>query len=84
MCPPQVKACHNVQVTLASRYGDEFTHAYSVQLGYDSNQVSYIFLDKGADESRAQFTTPGILNCQEYRTFWVNWLEGFVSFGSGS
>ena len=40
-------------------------------------------VQEGSSENDASTETPGVLSCNEYRTFWISWLNSYLRVGKG-
>ncbi|KAI0235762.1 hypothetical protein LSAT2_013711 [Lamellibrachia satsuma] len=78
----QVLACHDVTVALSAVPGVTDRQTYEVLIGGAQNNLSEIRThDSG--QPAAQNTTPGLLDCDEYRPFWIMWEDGDIVVGRG-
>lgn len=71
-----LKSCKNAQIGLVYIPGIHL--GYQIIIG-DGNSVSYI-LKEGTRVAETQ--TPGILDCNERRFFWVRWENGHFEVGA--
>ena len=56
---------------------------YEVVIGAVDNTKSQIFRprDLGRNQPLAESQTPGILNCHDFRKFWISWQEDEILVG---
>ena len=77
----QVQACHDAHVLL-SNSPENVDNVYEIALGIKNNTESVIRRGfQGGNEVTAQ--TPGILHCDELRTFWIRWSADVIEVGYG-
>ena len=69
----QVKACSDAHIILSPEVG-KTEEVYEIALGIKDNVNSVIRNAKGTNH--VTVLTQGILSCDEYRTFWVQWVNG--------
>ncbi len=72
----RVQACQNVELRLAETIGSS---DIQITIGAQ-NAISYITYG----EHVIREDTPNILNCDEYRTFYVRWTGSTIGVGTGS
>ena len=77
----QVMACNDAHVVLMDIPG-EGTKAYQVIIGGWKNTRSVI-RDRFMGDIRVDVKTPGILSCNESRSFWLTWHNGNFRVGTG-
>ena len=75
-----VLACHRAHVYLST--GDVNSPLYNIAIGDDKNRQSTI-RDKNNSPVLVA-NTPGILDCQEERDFWLSWTDQTIRVGEGS
>src|SRR6218665_723540 len=73
-----VMACHDVHVNLSPREGEVY---YEAVLGGWNNTMSVIRL---ANVHLQEHQGTGIVNCNEWRLFWISWTEATIRVGKGS
>ena len=78
----RVKACNDAFVALMQTPGNRSSNLYEVVLGGWSNQKSAIRLLKYGVNT-VIVDTPNILNCTQWRRFWVSWKDGVIDVGYG-
>ncbi len=78
----RVKACQNVRVILASVLGNSKYGASKIVIGED-NMKSYFYLNVQEDNPLI-VDTPNILNCNEFRAFFIQWTLNDVHVGYGA
>lgn len=76
-----VKACTDAHVALSEIPGLFTTNTYEIIIGGYGNAESKIRL--GRDTELKSESTPQILNCNDFRYFWVSWAGGVIEMGSG-
>ena len=80
-----VKACNDAHLAMAESEAKPNELAYTIQIGNYKNTKSVIRTSKKpGSENKALALTPNILNCDEFRTFWVSWRNGRIQVGRGS
>ena len=84
----KVRACSEVRLILAE---DPFvssatsTRVHEVVVGGWQNTKSVIYKDTINNETVVETATPRILNCNEFREFWIQWqTDGNISVGEGA
>ena len=75
-----VKTCNDAHFGLMERLGDDL--AYEVVIGGDENTRTAIRRNRQTDEATVE--TPGILDCDVMKPFWVTWLDGYIEVGNGA
>lgn len=82
-----VKACSNAHLRLAAtpEYDVGIHDAFELSVGTLNNSCTELSLVEFRTGSvRQNFTeTPGILDCDDYRDFWISWDNQRVRFGEG-
>ena len=78
-----VQACNDAHVALSSFSNLQNVMTYEVVLSGWSNQRSVIRARKQG-ENLVVAQTPGLLSCNESRTFWVSWTSGIIKVGRGA
>ena len=76
-----VKACTDAHVALSEVPGLFTTKTYEIIIGGYSNAYSKIRLGRDID-LKTEYTQ-NILNCNEFRYFWVSWKDGIIEMGAG-
>ena len=79
----RVKGCMNAYVLLSEYRYDYHLEAYEIVFGVYSNSASEI--RRGLQGPvLAQAATPTIMDCENWRRFWVSWSdEGDITLGTG-
>lgn len=80
-----VRACYNARVVLyTTMHADN--PSYEIVLGAKSNSVTQVFVgaDKEDNTPAAEWSSPDILSCYEYRTFWISWKNGYIEVAKRS
>ena len=82
----KVRCCSDAHVLISTTiHKTDAAHAYEFVFGGGSNH--WLFLRKGSwidgqeFEKSAEF--PGLVNCDELRTFWLSWEGGLLQAGGG-
>lgn len=57
--------------------------SYVIRIGTNGNNETTI-TRTGSDFAEEAFPSVGILNCEEYRDFWVSWTSREVKIGRGT
>ena len=85
----KVRCCNDAHVLMTTTmHHNDTEHAYELVFGGDNNNKVYIRKGSGWNggvpgyERSGQF--PGLMNCDELRTFWASWEGGLVQAGSGA
>lgn len=75
-----VMTCHYAALLLSNTRSGEYK--YEVIIGYDRNRLVVV---RDAD-GRIHHTIdrPDLLNCNEYRKFWITFTTGSIAVGTGS
>ncbi len=76
----RVRACENVQIMLATILGNAHYGASKIIIGED-NMKSYFHPNTGEPISAE---TPNILDCDEFRAFYIRWTAYTVHVGYGA
>ena len=78
----RVRSCYHAMVALTSASGS-IDHMYEVELG--SNYNGGITLNLGrAGPHAITISEPGLLDCHEYRGFWISWADYVIEVGQGT
>ena len=72
-------ACHDIRVSLATEQGIPI---YDVYLGAYDNTMSYIVVSY-TTTNVSYHEESGLLDCDEYRSFWISWRDNEVNVGKG-
>ena len=80
----QIQACSDVHLALARIPGEAAVQSYEVVIGGWQNSKSAIRKFPLESPPSFQMDTPDILDCGEFRQFWVSWLDGDVRVGRGA
>lgn len=75
-----MRACNDAILGLFDYYHTD--KLYEVVIGGSSNQNTWIRSERLGD-SEKRVSTPNILNCDEYRGFWLSWYDGKIAVGQG-
>ena len=84
----KVRCCNDAHVLMATTmHRNDTDHAYEVVFGGGQNQRA--FVRKGSSWTGApgyeEWTDfPGLVDCDELRTFWTSWGDGLLQAGSGA
>lgn len=79
----EVKACHNALIILGGHmHATNGTGVYYVELGLKNDSYSYI-REPATGATLASIHTPGVLNCNYYRSFWIGWFRNSIEVGYG-
>ena len=79
-----VTACSDAYVTVSETLGAlSQSPAYDILIGADGNQATKLMNRTTGDVITSQ-NTSNILNCSDFRSFWVSWANGFIQIGHGS
>ncbi|ELT90394.1 hypothetical protein CAPTEDRAFT_202271 [Capitella teleta] len=78
----QVRACHDVNILLSDKFA-AIGNGYEVALGIRDNQLSAI-RDEQYGPNVAADETEGILDCEDFRAFWLQWSMGRIQVGRGT
>ena len=73
-----VRACHDVHLNLSPVHGERF---YEVVIGGWDNSMSVI---RFGGSHRVEYRENGIVDCKEFREFWVSWDRGVIRVGKGN
>ena len=79
----RVRAKSNAYVALSSVYGETTDKTYEIVIGGWENTKSVI-RSSGNGPAIKETTTPGILNEEELRPFWISWKRQVIEVGEGS
>ena len=79
----RVQACNDAHIGLAATAGNSENRLYEVVIGGNGNTQSFIRRTR-LSSNEAVAETPDILNCNELRTFWIQWENNHVEVGEGS
>ena len=78
----RVRACHDAIVYLSHERMAASDSAYEIAIGTKNNLRTQI--RRASDRQvLADEDTPDIVNCSNYRQFWVSWVEGLLQMGTG-
>ncbi len=78
-----VMACTNAHLALSSLPKKITILTYEMVIG-DHNNTRTLLRDSIGGSILAQSVTPGILSCDQYRTFWLSWTIHSIRFGVGN
>jgi Farnesoic acid 0-methyl transferase len=79
----RVQSCRDAHVALSEMFNNIQTRTYEVIIGGNGNQNSFIRdLDTSAEFQRVD--TPGIMDCNNYKAFWVSWADNRIKVGRGA
>ncbi len=79
----KVKACYHATLLLAEVPGMTRHNVYEIVLGNNYNTHSEIRLGVNGT-AMAEANTDNLLDCKEYRAFWVSWGNHLISVGQGA
>ncbi|CAH1794507.1 unnamed protein product [Owenia fusiformis] len=79
----EIEACSDAHIQLPLDPTNTAVDVYEVVLGGWANTQSAI-RDRKMGELKTQAATPNILNCDEFRKFWISWKGGLIQVGTGS
>ena len=74
-----IRTCKTAKIYINDKMSN-LGKAYSVTLGSNRNQKSKV---TQKDNVLAQEDTPGILNCDGFRFFWLSWSSNVILVGRG-
>jgi hypothetical protein len=81
-----IRSCHSARVALSTFHGNTATKTYEVVIGGWDNTLTVIRRSVGG-EIEQQAETPGVLDCDHYRHFWIRQEiasgEGHLEVGEG-
>jgi hypothetical protein len=78
-----VMACKEAHVALSNVPGIVTHLTYELVIGMADNSLTA--LKNGVDGPLlSQTSSPGILDCDTVRMFWISWAGGAISFGKGT
>ena len=80
----QVQACSDAHVALSELFNNVKTKTYEIIIGGNANKNSFI-RDYDTFGEMQRVDTVDILDCNNYRTFWVKWgIEDRIVVGRGA
>lgn len=79
----KVKSCRHASLALSAFLGLSRPLTYVVSIGTKANKETEIDWRIGDSTSRVSIASENILNCDEYRDFWVSWRDDMVRVGKG-
>jgi Farnesoic acid 0-methyl transferase len=79
----RVQSCRDAHVALSEMFNNIQTRTYEVIIGGYGNQNSFIRdLDTSTEVQKVE--TPGIMDCNNYKAFWVRWADNKITVGRGT
>jgi len=79
-----IASCHEVSILLAGEVAIANRSAYEIVIGaLENKQISIKKAVNGIFEIVRYTTISGSLHCNEFRRFWVSWVDGNLELGSG-
>lgn len=79
----EVKACSDVHLALSRVPGVTTSQSYEVVIGGWNGNMSLIRDGIDGQSLIERVWTVGILNCSEFRPFWVSWTNSNITVGTG-
>jgi Farnesoic acid 0-methyl transferase len=79
----RVQACQDGSIGLSELFNNVQTRTYEVIIGGYGNQQSFIRDFESSTEVQ-KVPTPGIMDCNNYRTFWISWANHNIKAGRGA
>ena len=79
----KVKACQDATIKLSKRFGLVDGSTYEVRIGAENNQKTIIIPDPESSHQESA-DTPNVLDCNQYKPFWLAWKYGTLYVGQGS
>jgi Farnesoic acid 0-methyl transferase len=87
--PPQLQitfkltACYDASILLSQMQLATGSKAHEIRLGTYWNTKSSFHADITDSGYYTEVDTPGILNCDEPRAFWLSFGDGLINIGTG-
>ena len=80
----RVQACRDAHIALSELFNNVQSRTYEIIIGGNANMNSFI-RDAETFHEKIRVDTPNILDCNNYRTFWVKWESDYtVTVGQGA
>ena len=80
----RVQACRDAHVALSEFFNNVHTRTYEIVIGGNGNTNSFI-RDYATGVEKLKVDTPNIMDCNNYRAFWVKWeSSGRITVGHGA
>ena len=79
----RIQACHDAHIALMERPGNDTLDTYEIVIGGWENTKSAI-RDQKMGPLKIQVDSPKVLDCDEFRTFWLGWEMGMIRVGKGT
>ena len=79
----EVRSCLDARIALSAIPGNWDEQTYEVVLGATNNTKSIIRDTRDGDD-KSVADTPGVLDCEQPKAFWVGWKDGNIEVGQGN
>jgi hypothetical protein len=79
----RVLACHDAHIALSEIFNNILTRTYEIVIGGYENQNSFI-RDYSSGGEVQKVSTPNIMDCYNYKAFWVSWAGHRLKVGEGA
>ena len=80
----RVQACRDAHIALSQLFNNIITGTYEIIIGGYGNMKSFI-RDAATYDEHLSVDTPNIMDCTNYKTFWVKWDSDYrLTVGRGA
>jgi len=79
----RVIACRDAHIALSETFNNVQTRTYEIIIGGNGNQNSFI-RDYSTGGEKQRVETPDIMDCNNFRAFWVSWEDHRIKAGKGA
>jgi hypothetical protein len=79
----RVQACRDAHIALSELFNNVLTRTYEIIIGGNNNANSFI-RDFVTSNEGQRVSTPGIMDCYNYKAFWVSWADFRITVGQGA
>jgi len=79
----RIQSCRDGHIAFSEVFNNVQTRTYEVIIGGNGNQNSFI-RDRDSYNEVQRVDTPGIMDCNNYKTFWVSWENYRIVVGQGA
>jgi len=79
----RIQTCHDGHIAFSELFNNIQTRTYEVIIGGNSNQNSFI-RDIDTYNEVLRVSTPGIMDCNAYKAFWISWADNTIRVGQGA